>query len=227
MWAMFRIPSWVQWFGKSAVWRIHGETTKVFITFDDGPTPGITDNALAILQNREARATFFCLGTNVQAQPHLYQSIYAQGHMVGHHTWSHPDVRKLNATGFYRDYLKGRMAIDSDLFRPPYGRLPWRLARNIRKRDTIVMWDIMPMDFDLRLPVNYCLKKVLRHIRPGSIIVLHDSPKAGPRMLQMLPIILDWVAARGWKAESLAQLKNSSGISSAQLSRMQPGAHGR
>lgn len=227
MWPLFRIPVWIQWLGKRAVWRIGGETDTIYITFDDGPTPGITDKALAMLHERGARATFFCLGKNIQAYPELYQAIVAHGHTVGHHTWSHPDASKVKTSDFYRDYLKGKVAVGSDLFRPPYGRLTWRLTRKIRTKDIIVMWDIMPMDFDLRLPVEYCLKKVLRNLRPGSIVVLHDSLKAGPRMLEMLPTILDSLESKGWKAESLAQLKNSSGIFSAQLSRIQPGAQGR
>ncbi len=174
-----------------------GVSGEVYLTFDDGPTPGVTEWILDELARWDARATFFCLGRNVEAHPELYARIVAEGHRVGNHTHNHVKGWGRNAASYAADVDRAAAVIDSNLFRPPYGRISPREARLLAERYRIVMWNIISRDYNRRLSPRGCLANVVRHVEPGDIVVFHDSVKAFRNMSYALPRTLEHLHARG------------------------------
>lgn len=186
-----RTPGIVRTLAPYAVWSIPNATRSVYLTFDDGPTPGVTSDVLDILREYKASATFFCLGKNAERHPDLIERILRHGHHIGHHSQNHLDGWKADHFTYLRDVLRGASQIPSTLYRPPYGRITPRQAQTICKRFRLIMWDIISGDFDIHITPETCVKNVLRHVCPGSIVVFHDSIKAAPRMLYALPRVLE------------------------------------
>jgi peptidoglycan/xylan/chitin deacetylase (PgdA/CDA1 family) len=160
------------------------------LTFDDGPTPEVTTAVLDLLSSYQAKATFFCIGENVKKHPTLYNRIIEEGHTIGNHTHTHPNSWKVKYDFYLEDVEEARKVIDSNLFRPPYGKLTPRTLFALRNKYQIIMWDVISCDFDERVSAEQVEKNVLENATNGSIIVFHDSVKAAPRMLEVLPAIL-------------------------------------
>lgn len=169
----------------------------VYLTFDDGPTPGVTDQVLDILDDHDARATFFCLGKNVVHHPVLFDRIRRAGHAVGNHTYNHLNGWETPPSRYLSDVESCHRIFYSTLFRPPYGKVRPSQRKRILEHYRIVMWDVLSYDFDTALTPEGCLRTVLKHVRPGSIVVFHDSEKAAERMLYCLPRILDHFGRQG------------------------------
>lgn len=183
--------------------RVVSENPDVFLTFDDGPTPGITEWILDELAKWDAKATFFCLGRNVEAHPELYRRILAEGHSVGNHTYSHLKGWGRDAGRYAADIERASEFIESTLFRPPYGRISSGEARLVGRRYHIVMWNIISRDYNSRLSPAACLNNVVRHIRPGDIVVFHDSKKAFRNMSYALSRVLEQLHSRGMKSKAI------------------------
>jgi len=164
---------------------------KIFLTFDDGPTPEVTPWVLRQLRKHNAKATFFCLGRNVDRYPDLYQSILDEGHSVGNHTYSHLKGSQTNNSEYYNDIELAGETIQSRLYRPPYGRFRKSQIREIQKKYQIVMWDVLSQDYDSRVTPRQCLSNVLENIRSGSIVVFHDSFKAKRNLYYALESLLE------------------------------------
>jgi len=197
MWSA-KTPEIIKPLAGDMVWEIHPVTNEVFLTFDDGPTPGVTDRVLDILSAHDARATFFCLGKNAEAQNELFNRIIADGHSVGNHTVNHVNGWKTNNSAYFREYLVGARQTDQRLFRPPYGRITRHQASQIAARAHVVMWDVLSGDFDPKTTPDSCAKHVIDNTKPGSIIVMHDSRKAADTMLKALPVILQSLQNAGY-----------------------------
>ena len=180
-------------------WRFPHSEKQVYLTFDDGPTPIITEKTLAILEKFQAKATFFCIGKNVALHPDLFEKIQQAGHHVGNHTYQHLDGWKTGYLQYIRNTLQAKEIIASQLFRPPYGHISRTQTKALKKHFEIVMWDVLSGDFDAKISVEKCVEKVLKSIQPGSIVVFHDSMKASPIMLQALPIILTQLQTEGYQ----------------------------
>lgn len=194
------IPRWFQrllpWFW----WRLSANAPPtLYLTFDDGPTPEITAEVLKMLAPYKAQATFFCLGKNVDAHPHLYREIIDKGHAVGNHTYSHANGWQTNLHSYLEEAARAKRCIQSALFRPPYGRILPHQAWALRKKGyRIVMFDVLSGDFDISLNGQQCAQNVIEHARPGSIVLFHDSVKAWPRLQKCLPQILEHFAREGY-----------------------------
>ena len=160
----------------------------IYLTFDDGPHPQSTPLLLELLAKYDARATFFCLGRNVEKYPAVYESIIAGGHAVGNHTWSHPAGWTTGTTRYMADVEKASVVIGSNLFRPPYGRITPAQYLQLRKKYSIIMWTRQFADY--RKTFNPA-RVNLNGISPGDIFVLHDTPESITRTLPMLERILD------------------------------------
>ncbi|MFC2116303.1 polysaccharide deacetylase family protein [Bacteroidota bacterium] len=163
----------------------------VFLTFDDGPTPEVTPWVLDCMKEYKAKATFFCLGRNVERYPKLYSQILDEGHAVGNHTYSHLKGWNTPNSEYINDIKLAGQIVDSNLFRPPYGRFKNSQMREIRKDYDIVMWDLISQDYDDSITPQKCLENVESNIKPGSIIVFHDSDKAKKNLYYTLPQILE------------------------------------
>ena len=188
------------------VWRMPAADPAVYLTFDDGPHPEITPFVLQQLAAYDARATFFCIGKNVAAHPGIYRQISEQGHATGNHTHTHRDGWKTDTAGYLRDITEAEQYIGSRIFRPPYGRITaaqCHMLEQARPPWRIYMWDVLSGDFDTQLSPERCLRQVIRYIRPGSIVVFHDSEKAWARMSHALPRVLAHCLEQGWEMKAL------------------------
>ena len=184
-------------------WHFSRNEKAIYLTFDDGPTPGITEEVLDLLKSYNAKATFFCLGRNVERNPKVYKRILNDGHSVGNHTYSHLRGWKTPIKSYIHDTHLARTIIDSKLFRPPYGRIRRLQARLLSKEYRIIMWDVLSHDYNQKLPVTWCLKYVLKNTRKGSIVVFHDSEKAAKNMLYVLPRLLEHFSSQGFTFKAI------------------------
>ncbi len=177
----------------------HGDRNRpeVYLTFDDGPHPEVTPHVLDLLEQHEAKATFFCLGTNVQGYPHLFRRIVESGHAVGNHTWSHRSGWSTPRRAYVEEVQKTSALVPGRLFRPPYGRIGLGQYYALRKSYCVVMWDVLSYDWKVDRTPERIASDVLKAIRPGSVIVFHDSAKAAPRMMPALELVLKGLRDRG------------------------------
>lgn len=188
------------------IWHINEHANSVYLTFDDGPHPEITHFVLEQLKQYQAKATFFCIGKNVDAHKEVYEEVLAQGHAVGNHTQNHLNGWKTENTSYFRNVAKAAERIASNMFRPPYGRISLSQAQGIERlfpEMKIIMWDVLSGDFDTELSGEECLDNVITTTKPGSIIVFHDSEKAWERLQYALPRFLAYCKAQGWNMKKL------------------------
>lgn len=200
---MVYLPTFLRWIYPGAIWNIKSDSKEIYLTFDDGPTPVVTEKILDLLDDYQAKATFFCIGKNIEQHPLLFNLIKAKGHHIGSHTYSHLNGWKSNSTDYLYDYQKGRELAGSNLFRPPYGRILLNPLQTIQKQDKVIMWDILSKDYDATLPPEKILRNVLRNIKPGSIIVFHDSEKAKNNVLTVLPQLLQHLKQEGYTMDAI------------------------
>ena len=143
------------------IWRLKGQQREdddsVYLTFDDGPTPGVTTWVLDQLRQYDAKGTFFCLGKNVEKHPDLYRQIIDEGHSVGNHTYSHLKGWQTDNTEYYNDIQLANNLVSSTLFRPPYGSLRTSQIKYISEDYNIVMWDVLSQDYSQTIaPQKVC-----------------------------------------------------------------------
>jgi peptidoglycan/xylan/chitin deacetylase (PgdA/CDA1 family) len=156
------------------------------------------------------KGTFFCVGKNVEAYPEIFRRILMEGHRVGNHTQDHLDGWKVDGRRYLQNIAAAAKRIDSDLFRPPYGRIGTLQSVVLRSPPLnykIIMWDVLSADFDRTLSGERCARNVIRHGRPGSIVVFHDSEKAFERLREALPSVLKDFASRGYRFEAIGVQK--------------------
>ena len=193
-----RIPPVLARIFKSLTWELPVVDKSVYLTFDDGPTPEVTEWVLEQLHASGAKATFFCLGRNVKKHPDIFGKILAAGHAVGNHSYSHKKGFRSSAASYVKDVDRASELIDSTLFRPPYGRILPGQVRKLRKRYRIVMWTVLSVDYDKQVSSRQVVRNVMDNVRPGSIIVFHDSVKASKNLYHALPAVLEQMALDGY-----------------------------
>ena len=199
-----KTPKIIQKFFPNYFWRFYSSAKDIYLTFDDGPTPEITTFVLDELQKYKAKATFFCIGKNVKKYPAILERIKKEGHSIGNHTFNHLNGFKTNNTDYIENIQQAAKLIESNLFRPPYGRLKTSQARSIiRAGYKVVMWDVLSADFDTTITPEKCLKNVLSKTSSGSIVVMHDSIKAKDKIFYALPKILNYYTERGYVFKSI------------------------
>jgi peptidoglycan/xylan/chitin deacetylase (PgdA/CDA1 family) len=193
-----KTPEILKPLASSLVWDIPHVLNEVFVTFDDGPIPEVTPYVLDILAEFNAKATFFCVGANAEKHPDLLERILNEGHAIGNHTWAHENGWKTPQFSYLRSIMQADELLNSSLFRPPYGRITKQQVDALKKRFTLIMWDVLSGDFDPTISPVQCLKNVTENTRPGSIIVFHDSIKAKNNVLAVLPDYLHFLNNMGW-----------------------------
>ncbi len=197
------------------------DTQSVYLTFDDGPIPEVTPWVLDLLEQYKAKATFFCIGGNIQEHPEIFQRIIVEGHAVGNHTFHHLNEFKFERSSYLKNIelteteAKDQMGMNTDdsseryfdLFRPPYGKLKSTTAKILHSTGyKIVMWDVLSMDYDRNISEEKCLQNVLQNLSTGSIVVFHDSIKAERNLRYALPKVLEFIAEKGWACKSLKEI---------------------
>jgi len=200
---LVRIPGILKKAFPEITWEVSSEKPALYLTFDDGPTAGVTPEVLSVLARFRASATFFCIGRNVERHPDIYQQVLAAGHVTGNHTYSHLKGWFTPDREYYLDISLAAQFIRSGLYRPAYGMITPRQLRYLKKMYKIVLWDIMSYDFAYNTSPDQCLKQVIRHARPGSVIVFHDSAKASEKVLFALPRLLEYYSEKGYSFEAI------------------------
>jgi peptidoglycan-N-acetylglucosamine deacetylase len=189
------------------VWDVSNSENKIYLTFDDGPTPEITEWVLEELKKFNAKATFFCIGNNIEKYTDVFEKVASNGHSIGNHTFNHLNGWKtsikeyLDNTKLCEDSMSN---LKSKLFRPPYGKIKLSQSKKLRQLGyKIIMWDVLSADFDTSISKEKCLDNVIKNTKSGSIIVFHDSVKAFPNLEYTLPKALKYWAAKGFVFERL------------------------
>ncbi len=203
-----KTPWWLKKIYPSYIWSIDTKEKIIYLSFDDGPHPVATPFVLDELKKYNAKATFFCIGKNVVAEPAIYRGILDEGHAVGNHTYHHFNGWKTKDNIYLDDVREAGKVIDSIMFRPPYGRITSFQSTNIaaalkRPSAKIIMWDVISGDFDETLSGDQCAQHIILNAKQGSIIVCHDSEKAMPRLKTLLPIVLNYYQSKSYRFEKL------------------------
>ena len=194
-----KTPKLFTYLFSSLIWKIPNDNKTVYLTFDDGPTEKVTRKILEVLKNEKVKASFFCVGKNVEKYPDLFACIKAEGHAVGNHTNTHLNGWKTNKKQYLEDVEEADKLIKSNLFRPPYGKLNWRSKRDLQRKYKIVMWDVAGGDFDQYLSIKDVVKNIINNVNPGSIVVLHDNQKFMAKTVEALPIIIKELKAKKYR----------------------------
>ena len=198
-----RIPWIIRLFYREAIWRIKKNGKVVYLTFDDGPIPEVTPWVLHLLKQENIRATFFCVGENVKKYPAVFQQVLEEGHVAGNHTFNHMQGLKSDCDSYISNVEKADHLIGSPLFRPPHGLFRHSQYRLLKKKYRIVMWDVLSRDFDRSISAKEVLDHVTRFVRPGSILVFHDSLKAEKNMKEALPEAIRYLKKQGYRFETI------------------------
>jgi peptidoglycan/xylan/chitin deacetylase (PgdA/CDA1 family) len=220
---IYRMSFWVKtnYFVKKIfpnyVWDIPNNENKVFLTFDDGPTPEITEWVLEELKRYNAKATFFCIGNNIEKHPEIFEKVIKEGHSIGNHTFNHLKGWKTSIEEYVENValcsnqIAEKKSLNSDFlnlpstfFRPPYGKIKPSQSKKLRALGyKIIMWDIISFDFNIETSKEKCLENVIKNVQSGSIIVFHDSLKAEKNLKYALPKTLKFLKERGYKCEKI------------------------
>ena len=198
-----KTPNIVKTLFKGAIWTISNGDNKVFLTFDDGPTKEITQKTLAVLKEKNVKATFFCLGKQVEENPAIYKQILDEKHAVGNHSFSHLKGWNTENKKYLEDVRKGEKIIHSNLFRPPYGKIKRSQLKELNSETKVILWDVLPGDFSPKNTVTTIVSNTINNVEAGSIIVLHDNDKCGEKMLEALPLIIDKLKQKGFQFEAI------------------------
>lgn len=202
-----KTPWWIKKLYPGCTWDLVSTEKTLYLSFDDGPHPVITPYILNLLRQYNARASFFCIGDNVQKYPEVYQQILADGHSVGNHTHNHLNGWKTTDKEYLENIKEANKYIESNLFRPPYGRIKGSQIRFLKQElpeMKILMWNILAGDWVQELKPEICFEKIQKHISHGDIIVLHETDKAFDRLKYVLPNLLEYFTAKGCRFERIS-----------------------
>ncbi|ETN94410.1 polysaccharide deacetylase family protein [Zhouia amylolytica] len=209
-----KTPFWAKLIFNRLTWHIESDEKTLYLTFDDGPIPGVTEWVLDTLQAYDAKATFFCIGDNIEKHPEVFQRILSEGHEIGNHTQNHLNARKVSTSEYMDNFSSCEQTIEKHLpptpvnrpklFRPPYGRTTFKTRNRILKSGyKMIMWDVISADYMNDLSPQSCLDNILKYAGNGSIIVFHDSLKAEKNMKHALTGTLEHFTKKGFAFKSI------------------------
>ncbi|MGM0580363.1 MAG: polysaccharide deacetylase family protein [Bacteroidota bacterium] len=209
-WALYKTPQFISKLFPSLKWRVNTSEKVIYPTFDDGPIPELTHEILKILNDYDAKATFFCVGHNINKYPEIFNSILENGHSVGNHTYNHLKAWKTDNEEYLKNVrlcqneIENHCNQDKRLFRFPYGQFNLKLARELKKEGfDLIMWDVLSKDYNVSISADKILEKSIEKSEHGSIIVFHDNLKAKDKILQFLPLYLKHFSDIGYKFKKL------------------------
>lgn len=206
-----KTPKAIKALFQNLIWEIPNKNNCVYLTFDDGPIPEVTEWVLDVLKKEKIKATFFCIGDNIQKHPTIYQRILNEGHQTGNHTFNHLNGWKTKTSNYIENFKlceTEHLKLNTEhslLFRPPYGKITLRQSKKIQKLGyKIVMWDVLSYDFNPKVTAEKCKENVLKNTSSGSIIVFHDSLKAEKTLKEVLPEIIRELKRKGFAFDVLS-----------------------
>lgn len=196
-----------------AIWQIPTDEKIIYLTFDDGPTPEVTSWVMDTLRKYKAKATFFCVGSNVSKYPDIFRQIVSEKHSIGNHTFNHLNGWKTKTKEYLdnvercdsliQQQIPGTEYQVSKIFRPPYGRMRQSQYSGLNTKYSLIMWDVLSGDFDKKISQEKCFHNVITKTRKGSIVVFHDSIKAMDNLSYTLPKFLKHFNEQGFYFRSL------------------------
>jgi peptidoglycan/xylan/chitin deacetylase (PgdA/CDA1 family) len=204
-----KTPGFVKTLFPNFIWNIDTYNKELYLTFDDGPTPEITNWVLQNLAEYDAKATFFCIGNNIERHPEIFQNIIAEGHSIGNHTYNHLKGWKHKAKDYVKDVtetdkLMTSLSMSSNLFRPPYGKFKNKQSKKLLELGyKVILWDVLSYDWDKSITEEACFNNVISAAKEGSIVVFHDSVKASRNLMYVLPKVLEYYAEKGYEFKAL------------------------
>ncbi|WP_237701615.1 polysaccharide deacetylase family protein [Algoriphagus machipongonensis] len=188
---------------------MESNSNEVFLTFDDGPVPGITDFVLNELAKREMKASFFMVGDNIKKHPELATEVLKAGHQIGNHTFHHFNGWKTGKEAYLKDIqdcdriIQEVLQTQTHLFRPPYGLIGPSQASKVAESKKIIMWSVLSGDYDLSLQTHTILEETVKNTRAGSVVLFHDQEKTRHNLPEILPAYLDFIQEKGWRTAIL------------------------
>lgn len=191
-------PFFLRWYYPKVTFHKSRKEQKIYLTFDDGPIPEVTPFILDTLAEHQIKATFFCVGENIDKHPAIYDRILAEGHQVGNHTYNHLKGWDTPDDMYLQNIARCQKLTGTSLFRPPYARAKKSQLNELYNAYEVVFWDVLSGDFDTRISPEQCYQNVVRHVRNGSIIVFHDNIKALPRVTYALPKVIAYLKRLGY-----------------------------
>ncbi len=214
---LIKSPQLLKWYYSDLIWNKDRSKKIVYLTFDDGPIPNVTEFVLNTLKTFGIKATFFCIGENIIRHPIIFEKIKKEGHAIGNHTFNHLNGWDTEDENYTDNYLKCQKLTQTNLFRPPYGRIKKSQIKKLKaesikldvKNQTtinplqIIMWDILSGDFDVNSSPKKCYQSIVNNTRNGSIIVFHDSLKAFDRLVYALPKTIQYLSEKGYQFGTL------------------------
>ena len=205
-------PKFLQQLLPGLIWRMESVEKKVYLTFDDGPIPEVTPWVLDELDKYGAKATFFCVGQNVEKYGDIFHQLKSQGHTIGSHTYNHISGWASDNLDYMLNVRKASKICESNIFRPPYGKIRPSQTRFLKHHSRIVMWDVLSGDFDPNISAEQCLQNVLKNTIAGSIVVFHDSIKSFEKLKFVLPRVLNYYSEQGYQFVNLDELSGKSPV---------------
>ncbi len=186
-----------------AVWKLEPTTPTLYLTFDDGPIPGLTEWVLDTLKKYQVKATFFCVGDNIAKNKGVFERIKQEGHSIGNHTYNHIKGFKTKTSEYLANTEECERLTNTKLFRPPYGQLKKSQYKSLLDRGyKIIMWDVISYDYE-KIKPETCLKNVIRNVKNGSIILFHDNIKAEEKIKHALPKTIEYFLKLNYKFAAL------------------------
>lgn len=203
----------IKWIFPKYIWDIKNSDNKIYLTFDDGPIPEVTEWVLEVLSKYEVKATFFCIGDNIEKYPEIFQKVIQNGHSIGNHTFNHLKGWNFSTEEYIENTLKCENTITSNSeiknlksknFRPPYGKIKPSQSKILRKMGyKIIMWDVLSVDYDKEISPEQCLENIIQNTVSGSIIACHDSLKAFKNLEYALPKAVEYLKNKGFVFERI------------------------
>lgn len=187
------------------IWSISTNEKVLYLTFDDGPIPVVTPWVLETLNQYQAKATFFCIGENVEKNREVFNKVIAEGHRVGNHTYNHINGYKTSTEAYLKNVSAfEKLGVSTNLFRPPYGKCKASQAKPLQQKGyNIVMWDVISEDYDKNISEEQCYQTVISQAKKGSIVIFHDSLKAEKNLRYTLPKVLKYFSEKGYVFNAL------------------------
>jgi peptidoglycan-N-acetylglucosamine deacetylase len=196
------------WAYPDALFTVKTDEKLLYLTFDDGPDPDSTPQLLDILDEHSVKVLFFCCGEAAEKYPELVNMMISRGHLIGNHGYMHFDGLRTSTERYLENVFMADSTTSSVLFRPPFGRMRIKQYRRLRKQYRIIFWDIMPYDFAESFGSKRSLQILMKKMRPGSIIVLHDSPSSTANTIT--GEFITFAVSSGYRFEMIDFMRNTS-----------------
>jgi len=208
---LHKTPLPVQWLYPNCIWKKSRQEKHIYLTFDDGPIPGLTEFILDTLKQYNVKATFFCVGENLVKNRSIAERALGDGHLLANHSFNHLNGWKTTSI----DYISNVVRCQSELIditenqeppyllRPPYGKIKRAQIKALKKKYSIIMWDVLSGDFMKSISPEVCLKNTIKATANGSIVLFHDNLKAEASVKYALPRYIKHFLKEGYSFKVL------------------------